>query len=77
MTHVCIGLLTIISTGNGLLPGLHQAIFWTNAEKNVNCTLNNKFKVNFNQNFSIVIQENAFESLTCEMVVIFVLVSIC
>ena len=33
MTHICIGLLTIIITGNGLSPGLHQATFGTNAEK--------------------------------------------
>ena len=31
MTHVCIGNLTIIDSDNGLSPGQHQAIIWTNA----------------------------------------------
>ena len=29
--HICISNLTIISSDNGLLPGRHQAIIWTNA----------------------------------------------
>ena len=28
-THICVGKLTIIGSDNGLLPGRHQAIFWT------------------------------------------------
>ena len=32
MTRICIGKLTIIGSDNGLLPGRHQAIIWTNAE---------------------------------------------
>ena len=31
MTHVCVGKLTIIGSDNGLSPGRHQAIIWTNA----------------------------------------------
>ena len=31
MTHICVGKLTIIGSGNGLLPGQRQAIIWTNA----------------------------------------------
>ena len=31
MTHICVVKLTIIGSDNGLLPGLHQAIIWTNA----------------------------------------------
>ena len=31
MTHICVGKLTIIGSDNGLLPGRHQAIIWTNA----------------------------------------------
>ena len=31
MTHVCINKLTIIGSDNGLSPGRHQAIIWTNA----------------------------------------------
>ena len=29
--HICVGKLTIIGSDNGLLPGWHQAIIWTNA----------------------------------------------
>ena len=29
--HICISKLTIIGSDNGLLPGWHQAIIWTNA----------------------------------------------
>ena len=30
-THICVGKLTIIGSGNGLSPGRRQAIIWTNA----------------------------------------------
>ena len=30
MTHICVGDLTIIGLDNGLSPGRHQAIIWTN-----------------------------------------------
>ena len=32
VTHICVGDLTIIVSDNGLLPGRHQAIIWTNDE---------------------------------------------
>ena len=31
VTHICVGKLTIIGSDNGLSPGRHQAIIWTNA----------------------------------------------
>ena len=31
VTHICVGNLTIIVSENGLSPGRHQAIIWTNA----------------------------------------------
>ena len=31
VTHICISKLTITGSDNGLLPGRHQAIIWTNA----------------------------------------------
>ena len=31
VTHIWVGKLTIIDSDNGLLPGRHQAIIWTNA----------------------------------------------
>ena len=30
MTHICNGKITTIGSDNGLLPGRHQAIIWTN-----------------------------------------------
>ena len=32
VTHICVNKLTIIGSDNGLSPGRHQAIIWTNAE---------------------------------------------
>ena len=31
VTHICVGNLVIIGSDNGLSPGRHQAIIWTNA----------------------------------------------
>ena len=31
VTHKCVSKLTIIGSDNGLSPGQHQAIIWTNA----------------------------------------------
>ena len=31
VTHICVGKLSIIGSDNGLPPGRHQAIIWTNA----------------------------------------------
>ena len=31
VTHICVGKLTNIGSDNGLSPGRHQAIIWTNA----------------------------------------------
>ena len=31
MTHICLGKLTVIGSDNGLSPGRHKAIIWTNA----------------------------------------------
>ena len=31
VTHMCVGNLTTVGSGNGLSPGRRQAIIWTNA----------------------------------------------
>ena len=31
VTYICVGKLTFIGSDNGLSPGRHQAIIWTNA----------------------------------------------
>ena len=71
--------LTIISPDNGLSPGRRQAIIWTNAGVvliwplgttfSENLTLRNNLQWKFNRNCNIFIQENAFESVVCEMTV--------
>ena len=67
VTHVCVGKLAIIDSGNGLSPGWRQTIIWINARNITNWTLRNKLQWNFNTNSHIVIQENGFIS---EMAVI-------
>ena len=45
VTHICISKLTIIGSSNGLWPGWHQAIIWTNDGK----LLNKPLGTNFNE----------------------------
>ena len=45
---------------------LHQAIIWTNAD-----FFGNKFQWNFNQNTTIFIEENKFETVVCKLAAIF------
>ena len=61
-TYIYFGKLIILGSDNGLLPGRHQAITWTNAGIH-----GNKLQWNFNWNSYIFIQENAFENVVCEM----------
>ena len=53
MTHICIGKQTIIVSDNGLSPGWHQAIIWTNA----GILLIGPLWTNFNE---ILVQMEAF-----------------
>ena len=61
--QIYVSKLTIIGSDNGLPPARHQAInqCWNIA----NWTARNKLK--FSTEFSIFIQENAFENVVCEM----------
>ena len=70
MTHICVGNLTIIGSDNGLSPGRRQAIIWTNAGILLIGSSGTDFSEIFNQNFSIFLQEHAFESVVCEMAAI-------
>ena len=72
MTHICVGKLTIIGSDNGLSPGRRPAIIWTNAEMLLFGPLGSNFceceiVVEIDK-FSY--QENAFETVVCEMVAI-------
>ena len=64
MTHICVSILTIIGSDNGLSPGRRQ---WWNI---VNWTPRNKLQWYINRSSYIFIQENALESVVCEMSVI-------
>ena len=67
VTHICVSDLTLIGSDNGLSLGRRQAIIWTNVGILLIGTLRNKLQWNFNRNSDISIQENAFESVVCEM----------
>ena len=70
-TQICVGNLTIIGSDNGLSPGRRQAIIWTNDGILLIRPLRNKLQQwNFNRNPDILIQENAFEIVVCDMVAI-------
>ena len=45
VTHICVSKLTIIDSDNGLSPGRHQAIIWTNA----GILLIRRLETNFNE----------------------------
>ena len=67
VTHICVGDLTIISSDNGLSPGRHQAIIWTNAGILLISILRNKLQWNPNRNSYIFNQENAIEYVIWKM----------
>ena len=50
VTHICVGNLTIIGPDNGLLPGRHQAIIWTNA----GILLIGPWGTSFNENLIVI-----------------------
>ena len=61
MTHICVIKLTTIGYNNGLSPGRHHAIIWTNAI--VDCIIRRiKLQWYFNRNSNIFNHENAFLS---------------
>ena len=67
--HTCVSKLTIIGSDNGLSPGQHQAIIWTNARILLfgPFSLRNKLKWDFNRNSDIFIQGNALENVVWKM----------
>ena len=70
MTPICISNLTIIGWDNGLSPGRHQAIIWTNAGVFLIGPWESNFSEHFDRNSYIFIQETAFENVVCKMAVI-------
>ena len=62
VTHICVVKLTIIGSDNGLSPGRHQAIIWTNAR----ILLIGPIGTNFIENF-IGIQTFSFKKMHLKM----------
>ena len=58
--HICVDEITIIGSDNGLSPGRHQAIFWTNARILFIEPLGTNFSEVLIENSNIFIHENAF-----------------
>ena len=56
VTHICVNKLTIIGSDNGLSPGCHQAIIWTNAGILLIGPLGTNFSEILNRNLNIFIQ---------------------
>ena len=63
LVHIWISKLSIIGSYNGLLPGQHQAIIWTNPGILLIWTP----ETNLKQKSYIFIQENAFENVISEI----------
>ena len=72
VTHICVNKLISISSNNSLSPGGRQATVWTNA----GLLLIGPLGTNFGENSYIIVQENSFENVVCEIVAIFFLASI-
>ena len=70
VTHICVSKLSIIGSDNGLSPAWHQAIIWPNTGILSIRILGPKFQWNLKQNLCVVIQENAFKNVVCEVTAI-------
>ena len=66
VTHICVSDLNSIGSDNGLSPGRHQAIIWTNAGILLIWPLERNFSENSIES-NIFIHKNAIESVVCEM----------
>ena len=56
----------IVGLDNGLLPGQHQAITWTDSDLSSFEMHKNKLDLNLNQNRELFIEEYAFENDICK-----------
>ena len=74
--YICNRKLTSIGSDNGLVPGQHQAIIWTNAKILLIQTLEISVK-SFKWNQYIFIQGNAIENVVCKNGGHFVLALMC
>ena len=65
VTHLCINKLNIIGSANGLSPGWHQVIFWTNA----GILSTEPLGTNFSEMFTFHLKKTC-ENAVCEMMTI-------
>ena len=70
MTPTCISKLTIIGLDNGLSPGRHQSIIWTNAGVLLIGPWETNFSEILKQILYIFIQENAYENFVRKLAAI-------
>ena len=70
MTHIRVSNLTIIGSNNGLSPNRRQAIICTNIGMLLIRPIGTHLSEFFYRNSFILIQENAFENVVCEMATI-------
>ena len=70
VTHICVSQLTTIGCDNGLSPGRHQAITWTNAGMLLIGPWRTAWSESLIEISYIPSQEYAFENFVCEVAVI-------
>ena len=63
MTHICVSNLNIMGSDNGLLPGWHQGIIWTNAGILLIGPLGRNFGGILIEIDTFSFQENSFENI--------------
>ena len=68
MTHICVSKLITIGSNNGLLPGQHKIIIWTNAGTSLSAPY--KPQWNLNRNLCIFMHKNAFQNAVRKFVAI-------
>ena len=69
--YACVGNLIIIGSDNSLSPGRRQAITWINAGVVLMGPLGTNFSEILVKIHTFFIQENAIETVVCEMAAIF------
>ena len=67
LTHICISAQTIIGSDNGLSPGWHQAIIWSNAEILLIGPRGTNFSEILIKMFTFFSQEDEIENVVCKM----------
>ena len=67
VTHICISKPTIIGSNNGLSPVWLQTSIWTNAGILLIRTLKITFQWNLTRNSYILIEENVYDNIVCEI----------